>query len=277
VPHVGHDPFLIGQAALAKRDHGGRRVNAGHAQAALTHMLCNGTSGAAAKIKNLYARREAVDEDVEPEPIVPLVALAVAIPRRGVLFVMSNDAVRHLRHGTRWPHPCFAVVQRLPVVKVGVGARPAACAIGHSSFHSGVRADCLGGIALAGLPWRDCACTILRAIWEETGVGSRSEIIELIVARRAGLRSANPSTRNSKYSAGKVRGHASLMRPAKPFPGVPSVCSAAMRWSERKPSHSAAFLRRWRHQTSFADDISVSLETTDAMLLRLPRAVKPEQ
>jgi hypothetical protein len=149
VPHVGHDPFLIGQAALAKRDHGGRRVNAGHAQAALTHMLCNGTSGAAAKIKNLYARREAVDEDVEPEPIVPLVALAVAIPRRGVLFVMSNDAVRHLRHGTRWPHPCFAVVQRLPVVKV---ARVLPLSrLGIPRF-----IPAFARIALAGLPWRDC-------------------------------------------------------------------------------------------------------------------------
>src|SRR5262249_35235920 len=43
-------------------------------------------------------------------------------------------------------------------------------------------------------------------------------------------------------SAGTVRGHASLMRPAKPYPGVPFACFAAIRQSERVLSDYAANL-----------------------------------
>jgi hypothetical protein len=51
---------------------------------------------------------------------------------------------------------------------------------------------------------------------------------------------------NAQRRAG--RGFASLMQPSKPVPGVPFAVSAAMRESERAPSHLTRLdLRRWCH------------------------------
>jgi len=98
LPHVGHDPLVIGQTAATKRYHRPRRVNARHAQASLGHMLCNRPSRTTAQVQNPCACRQVVDEEVVPDFIVPPTVLAVGIPGRGVPLVVSDDELCRMRH-----------------------------------------------------------------------------------------------------------------------------------------------------------------------------------
>ena len=98
LPHVGHDPLVIGQTVATKRYHRARRVNARHAQASLGHMLGNRPSRTTAQVQNPCSCRQVVDEEVVPDFIIPSTVLAVGIPGRGVPLVVSDDEVCRMRH-----------------------------------------------------------------------------------------------------------------------------------------------------------------------------------
>ena len=61
-------------------------------------MLCNRPSRTAAQVQNPCSRRQAVDEKVVPDFIVPPAVLAIGIPRRGVPAVVPDDEVCRMRH-----------------------------------------------------------------------------------------------------------------------------------------------------------------------------------
>jgi hypothetical protein len=84
--------------------------------------------------------------------------------------------------------------------------------------------------------------------------------------------------RCNEHTAGKVRGHASLMQPAKPSPGVPFVGVTAIPWSERTP-------RYYRGLSAEVESLNLPLRGLTnvianrgdvAMLLPSIRAVKPD-
>src|SRR5947209_3970529 len=91
--HVGYYPLVLGQTAAAERNHCRRGVDAGHAQTALGHVLCDGASRAAAEVEHRRSGRKTIDEPVVPELVVPRGGLAVAIPFAGVPLVMADDEV----------------------------------------------------------------------------------------------------------------------------------------------------------------------------------------
>lgn len=94
LPHVGDDPFLIGQALAAECDHGRRGIDPGDAQSAFHHMLRYGPPRAAAKVQHRGAGTKAGNEAIVPDLVVPESVLTVAVPSRGVLLVMGDDPGR---------------------------------------------------------------------------------------------------------------------------------------------------------------------------------------
>ena len=123
LPHVGHDPLVIGQTVATKRYHRPRRVNARHAQASLGHMLCNRPSRTAAQVQNPCSRRQAVDEEVVPDFIVPPTVLAVGIPHRGVFLpqIMPQDFVSNTATPLLLrPHEFLANARDLVTLKAAV-------------------------------------------------------------------------------------------------------------------------------------------------------------
>jgi hypothetical protein len=101
LPHVGDNPFMIGKTPTAKRNHGRRRIDACHAQSQVGHVLRDGSPGATAKVQYVGALAQFGDETIMPDLIVPVAALAIAVPCVSVFLVVSDNPAgeisRHLK------------------------------------------------------------------------------------------------------------------------------------------------------------------------------------
>src|SRR5262249_52635470 len=96
--HIGDDPRVVRQAALAKRDHRRRRIDAGNFAPVCRQMTADRGTGTTTEIEDLRIFGQQGQKTIVPRLVVPYARSAVFVPSRGVPLIMTDYQIRKAVH-----------------------------------------------------------------------------------------------------------------------------------------------------------------------------------